>query len=120
MKKNIWTITCILILAVTLSACSNKAFPTGTYTTTGEGSVEYRDDGTMTLWYGDNVVTNGTYSVENNKIHFLHDTYCDEHNGGDATYKWQYKDGVLTFELIGEDLCDGRRNTTSQSYFGPK
>jgi len=45
---------------------------------------------------------------------------CNENNGGSATYKWQYEDGVLTFELIGEDLCDGRRNTTSQSYFGPQ
>ena len=120
MKKYMYTIACIMILAATLSSCSNKAFPTGTYTTTGQGSVEYRDDGTMTLWYGDDVVTTGTYSVEKNEIHFLHDTYCDEHYGGDATYKWQYEDGVLTFELIGEDLCDGRRNTTSQSYFGPK
>jgi len=119
MKKNIWTITCILILAVTLSACSNKAFPTGTYTY-GRGKVEYRDDGTMTLWYGDSVTTTGTYSVENNEIHFLHDTYCDEHNGGSATYTWTHEDGRLSYEVVGEDLCDGRRDTTSLSWFGPQ
>jgi major membrane immunogen (membrane-anchored lipoprotein) len=119
MKKYIWTIACIMILAVTLSGCSNKAFPTGTYTNSLGNTKEYRDDGTFTLWYGGSVVTIGTYSIENNEITFQ-DTYCDEQNSGSATYAWTYEDGKLSFEVIGEDLCDGRRDTTSVPWFGPE
>jgi len=118
MKKNIWMIACIMILALTLSACSNKAFPTGTYTHQNV-VVEYRDDGTFTNWFGDDVMTIGTYSVENNEITFQ-DTYCDEQYSGSATYAWTHEDGRLSFEVIGEDLCEGRRDSMSLNWFGPK
>ena len=74
----------------------------------------------MPLWYGGSFTTIGTYSVENDEIHFLHDTPCDEDNSDSATYTLTYEDRRLSFELIGEDLCDGRRDTTSWSWSGPQ
>lgn len=117
MKKTLWTIFCILFFAATLCACSSKEFPTGTYTS-GIYSVEYRDDGTFTLWHEGEVSTEGTYSVTDDEIQFI-DSYCDELDANPGTYKWQYEDGVLSHELI-EDLCEGRRNTVLQTWNGSK
>jgi len=119
MKKTLWTIVFILFVATALCACSSKEFPTGTYTYQKLTNV-YRDDGTFTHMNGDEIVTEGTYSIEGDEIHWGHDTYCDRLNGGTATYKWQYEDGMMSFELVGEDLCEGRRDVHSVNWFGPK
>jgi hypothetical protein len=118
MKKILWTITCVLFLAAALSACTSKEFPTGTFTRQ-DVAVEYRDDGTFTLMGGDEIATEGTYSIDGDEIS-IRDTYCDSENAGSATYKWQHEDGVLSFELIGEDLCEGRRDLQTLNWFGPK
>lgn len=117
MKKILWTITCILLLASTLSACSNKEFPTGKYTRTGS-VVEYREDGTYTYWNDDEVVAEGTYTVQGDEIQFT-DDYCTEDYANPGTYKWQHEDGKLSLELI-EDRCEGRRIAVSSPMFGPK
>jgi len=119
MKKIFWTITCVLLVAVSLSACSSKEFPTGTYSRQA-GTVEYRDDGTFTYMFGDEVITEGTYSIEGDEILWINDTVCDAENAGSARYKWQHEDGVLSFELVGEDFCEGRREVMSINWFGPK
>ena len=118
MKKIFWTFACILFVAATLSACSSDEFPTGTFTT-NKYKVEYRDDGTMTLWWDDEVVTEGTYSVADDEL-IITDSYCNEENAGSATYKWQYEDGVLTWELIGDDFWEARWETYEWRWFGPK
>ncbi len=118
MKKTLWTIFCILFVAAALCACSSNEFPTGTYTHL-DGTVEYRDGGTFILMGGDEIATEGSYSIEGDEI-TLRDTFCDENNAGTATYRWQHEDGVLSFELIGEDLCDERREMLSLNWFGPK
>jgi len=82
--------------------------------------VDYKDDGIMTLWWDNCVMTTGSYSVENNEFHTGEDTTCDEQNSGSVTYASTYEDGRLSFEVIGENLCDGRRDSTSWSYFGPQ
>ena len=119
MKKYIYTIACIMILAVTLSACSSKEFPTGTYTRQN-GTQEIMDDGTFTILWGDEVADEGTYSIEGDVLTWLTSSVCDQDYAGRATYQWQYEDGVLSFELIGEDHCDGRREWLSMNWFGPK
>jgi len=118
MKKTLWTILCILFVAAILCACSSKAFPTGTYTHS-DLAHEFRDDGTFSYLSGGEVVTEGTYAIQGDEIQFT-DSYCDEENAGPATYKWQYEDGVLSFELVGEDSCDGRFAALSVNWFGPK
>jgi hypothetical protein len=118
MKKILWTITCILFVAATLCACSNDGFPTGTYRN-DSAVTEYRDDGTITMWDNDEIVTEGTYSVEGDEITWIQDSWCDEENAGSATYKWSADDDGLSFELIGEDLCEGRRNAMALKWFGP-
>ena len=119
MKKIFWTITFVLFVAATLCACSNDGFPTGTYTH-NQYVTEYRDDGTHTLWENDEVVTEGTFSVEGDEVTWIQDSFCDAENEGSATYKWSADDQGLKFELIGEDLCKGRRDTLSVKWFGPK
>jgi hypothetical protein len=117
MKKILWTIVCILLVAAALSGCGNKEFPTGTYTRLGS-EVEYRDDGTYTFWNDGEVVAEGTYTVQGDEIQVT-DDYCAEEYANPGTYKWQHKDGKLTHELI-EDLCEGRRTAVLQTWFGPK
>ena len=119
MKKILWTIMVVLFLAAALSACSSKEFPYGTYTRQ-DATEEYRDDGTFTYMFGDEIVTEGTFSIEGDEITWIQDTLCDEEYAGTATYRWQYEDGVLSFELIGEDLCEGRLDAHSVNWFGPK
>jgi hypothetical protein len=119
MKKVIWTIVFILFVAATLCACSSDEFPTGTYTFGNHYTVEYRDDGTMTLWSGDEIVTEGTYSVTDDEV-TITDSYCNEKNAGSATYKWHHEDGVLTWELIGDDFCKERLEDYEWNWFGPK
>ena len=119
MKKTLWTLFCILFVAAALSACSSKEFPTGSYTHQSYTAV-FGDDGSFTLLFGDEVVTEGTYSIEGDEITWGHDTWCDAENAGTATYRWQYEDGVLSYELIGEDLCEGRRDLQTVNWFGPK
>jgi len=119
MKKILWTITFVLFVAVSLSACSNDGFPYGTYRN-GSAVTEYREDGTFTMWNNDEIVTEGTYSVKGDEVTWIQDSYCDEANAGSATYKWSADDRGLKFELIGEDLCNGRRLANSEKWFGPE
>lgn len=119
MKKIIWTIVVVLLVAAALSACSSDEFPYGTYSRQ-DATVEYRNDGTFTYKFGDEVVTEGTYSIEGDEILWINDSVCDAENAGSARYKWQHEDGVLSFELIGEDLCEGRREVMTVNWFGPK
>jgi hypothetical protein len=120
MKKAVWTIVVILFVAATLCACSSNKFPTGTFTH-GDTSIEIRDDGTYTLMDGDEVLTEGTYSIQGDQIQYITDSYCDAENAGPATYKWQYDEDkdILSYELIA-DNCEGRRMTHTVNWFGPK
>ena len=117
MKKTIWTIFYILFVSAALSACSSDAFPTGTYTH-GDFTHIFRDDGTFTYFCSE-VRTEGTYAIQGDEITFT-DSYCNEKNAGSATYKWQYEDDQLRFDLIGEDLCKDRRSVLSVVWWGPK
>lgn len=118
MKKIFWTITCVLFVAVALSACSNNGFPTGTYTH-NQFVTEYREDGTFTMWENDEITTEGTYSVKGDEVTWK-DSFCDAENAGSASYKWSADDQGLSFELIGEELCEGRRDSLSVKWYGPK
>jgi hypothetical protein len=117
MRKAIWAIFVILFFAATLCACSSDKFPTGKYTS-GTASVEYRDDGTYTLMNGDEVIAEGTYSIQEDEIQ-LTDSYCAERDANPGSYKWQHEDGKLSLELI-KDPCEGRVEATSGYWFGPK
>jgi len=119
MKKAILTTVLILFVAVTLSACSSEKFPTGKFTR-GDVALEFRDDGTYRFLGGEEVITEGTYTIQGDEMHIITDSYCDEENAGPATYKWQHEKDILKFELVGEDLCEGRRQQHTVNWFGPK
>ena len=119
MKKILWTIMVVLFVAVAISACSSDEFPYGTYTRQNQ-MVEYRDDGTFTYMFSGEVVTEGTFTIDGDEILWMKDTWCDAENAGSATYKWHHEDGALSFELVGEDFCEGRRGVMSYYWFGPK
>jgi hypothetical protein len=118
MKKIFWTISCVLLVAATLCACSSNKFPTGKYRN-GSSVTEYRDDGTFTMWDSDEIVTEGTYSVKGDEVTWIQDTWCDAVNAGSATYKWIADDQGLKFEKIGEEKCNGRWAALSIKWFGP-
>lgn len=118
MKKILWTITFVLFFAVSLCACSNDEFPTGSYRH-DEFVAEYRDDGTFTLYENGEISTEGTYSNEGDEVTWIQDSFCDAENAGSATYQWSADEHGLRFELIGEDQCEARRDTLSVKWFGP-
>ena len=117
MKKLFWTITFVLFFAVSLCACRNDEFPTGSYIH-NEYVIEYRDDGTFTLWKNGEIETEGTYSVKGDELTWIQDSVCDAENAGSATYQWLADDDGLRLELIGEDRCEGRRAVCSVKFYG--
>ena len=120
MKKILWMIMVFLFVAVSLIACSSDEFPYGTYRN-GSAVSEYREDGTFTMWNNDEVVTEGTFSVDGDEVTWIQDSWCDaENTGGSSTYKWTLNERGLRFELIGEEPCLGRRIAVSEFWIGPE
>jgi hypothetical protein len=72
------------------------------------------------MWNDDVIVTEGTFSVKGDEITWIQDSWCDAENAGSVKNKWSADDRGLKFELIGEDPCEGRRNATSLTWFGPE
>ena len=75
----------------------------------GTNEIVFRDDGTYTYLIGGQVLLEETYAIEGNEITFLSDdSDCEDMGANPATYKWHLKDGTLTFEVVGQDLCAQR------------
>ena len=120
MNKTLRITIFILFVAAILCACSGNEFPTGTFTHQNL-TVEFMEDGTYKCLEGDEVITEGTYAIQDYEITWLTCRYCEAQNSGPATYRWQLEDGVLSFELIGDDFCGDRRVTLLEhNWFGPE
>ena len=115
MKKYFWPITCILFIAAALSACSSETFPMGAYSL-GSHTMEFHEDGTLRYLISDNLMTESSYSIQDDQITITGYSDCDE----PATYIWQYDDHRLTFEPTAEDPCRDRSNSLSMNWLGPE
>ena len=80
----------------------------GTHTA-GTNEIVFRDDGGYGYPISGHVLMEATDAVDINEITFLSDDSDYEDMGANpATYQYQYKDGTLTFEVVGQDLCAQR------------
>ena len=131
-NKNIFVIG-LLLLSVTLAACSPTAptnalttatippmevateplanFPTGKFVKSNSPShgVIFNNDGTFSVFDGSSTIANGTYRVEG-------DTYVETSNDQNCpvpmSFKYMFDGTNLTFNYVGnpsDDPCAGRR-----------
>jgi len=112
-KENIVDHHLYSFFAATISAGKRQGFPTGKYTTrtfrTGIYEIVFRDDGGYGYPISGHVLMEATDAVDVNEISFLSDgSDYEDMDANPATYQWQYKDGTLTFEVVGQDLCAQR------------
>lgn len=119
MDKTLRIIIIILFASAILCACSGNEFPAGTYTHQSL-TLELMEDGSFKYLEGDEIIGEGTYAIQDDEITWLTCSYCEAQNSGPATYRWQLEDGVLSFELVGDDFCGDRRDTIVYDWYGPK
>ena len=103
------------------AACSDDGntneFPVGVYhhpgSTDASGTIEFTSDGTFVLADGDEIVTEGTYSIDDDQLTWDTDSYCRNISADaeSATYSWTQDGDLLTMTVEGEDLCIGRVDT---------
>lgn len=111
--------TCILLFLLPLSACSGSTFPYGTYTA-DSGSIDtivLNADGSFTFTGYGIEISSGTFSIRGNELTWDTDAFCDERDGGKATYHWTLDGDDLRFQLQGEDGCTGRVNSLHSGAF---
>jgi hypothetical protein len=103
------------------AACSDDGstneFPVGVYhqqgSTDASGTMEFKSDGTFVLADGDEIVTEGTYSIDGDQLTWDTDSWCKDISAEaeSATYTWTQDGELLTMTVEGEDLCTDRVNT---------
>jgi hypothetical protein len=101
---------------------SSNEFPVGVYhepgSTDAGGSMEFKSDGTFVLAYGDEIVTDGTYSIDGDQLTWETDSWCKNISADaeSATYTWTEEGDLLTMTVEGEDLCIDRVNTIQSGF----
>ncbi len=112
MKSKLFFIS--FLLAMILAACggsSQSGFPTGKFIKEGteEYGLQFNNDGTFTVFNGETVFVNGTYTVEGN-------VFTETGNDGgcepNVAFNYTFDGTKLTFTYVGnpEDdaNCPGR------------
>src|SRR5688572_29280132 len=118
MKNKKIVVIGLLLLSVTLAACSATAstelavnFPTGKFVKSNDQNhgVIFNNDGTFSVFDGSMTIANGTYRVEE-------DTYIETSNDQACpvpmSFKYMFDGTNLTFNYVGnpaDDPCGGRR-----------
>ncbi|MEJ2486273.1 MAG: hypothetical protein P8Y68_11110 [Anaerolineales bacterium] len=116
-KKLLLCLISLAAILFLLTGCSQEEFPAGKSIVT-----EYRDqkltiyfnaDGTFQFVWPDRggLATDGTYSVEGNKLTFESDSTCEEQGHPGHTYEWKITDDQIAFEPVGDDPCFDRLGT---------
>ena len=99
------------VLAALLAGCSgaDNGFPTGTFSANnGEWVQTFDEDGSSTFLENGTIIASSTFSIRANELTWETDSYCDARGAGKAAYTWAFEDGVLLFQLKGEDNCSDR------------
>jgi len=120
MRKTIVRVAVVAAAAGLLVACSgDEGFPVGAYVSTanvnglGPVTTTYHDDGTVTIEQQGELASEGTYTVDGDRI-TLSDSYCGESEGQEtATYTWSWDDSVLTMTTT-DDACESRETTVAE------
>lgn len=92
-------------------------FPVGVYHEPGfpdaDATMEFTSDGTFVLAVGDEIVTEGTYSIDGDRLTWETDSWCKDVSDAaeSATYTWTVDGDLLTMTVEGQDLCIDRVNT---------
>ena len=108
------------------AACSDDGntneFPVGVYQEPGStdtsGTMEFKSDGTFVLADGDEVVDEGTYSIDGDRLTWETDSWCKNISEAaeSATYTWTQDGDLLTMTVDGEDLCTDRASTIRSGF----
>ena len=89
-----------------------NGFPTGIFVheTRKDWTLQYYDDGSYIFRVNGQVDAIGTYTIQDNL--YTEDTeYLPCSDAPKATYAWTFDGQGLVFHLVGEDLCDARRQS---------
>jgi hypothetical protein len=113
-------ILCALFLSLflTIASCASQdEFPHGEFFVPydGEGHGLAAGDGAYFRFHEDGsfVVTDtagieritGTYAIDGDRFTETSSDLATCQPVGPAPYRWKYRDGILTFNVIGEDEC---------------
>ena len=136
MKPN-QLLSLVLALAFVLAACSPAAtatavpptdapaepaaaFPTGKFAAVNntEEAYQFREDGAFEYYYGSGMdpVFVGVYSVDGDRLTVNNPAETNPKCQGEATYQWFFVAEKLTFFPVGEDTCEPRSDSFSQTY----
>jgi len=121
-KTPIISIIGTALLLLLLTACSEPAFPYGTYLSeNGTYLFQLNEDGSNFFAYAGSgsVIAEGTYSIKGNEITWETDSYCDEVTNKKATYTWTFEDDILKFLVKGVDACSSRYKVLNNKSFYP-
>jgi hypothetical protein len=116
-KKHSAALLILVFSSLFLSACASgsSGFPTGKFYVSGSERTEgfeFNQNGSFNFFSGDEIVMEGTYSVDG-------EVYSETSNTGSvddpncnvpSKYTWSYDGSTLRFSLI-EDSCGPRRST---------
>lgn len=100
-----------------MAGCSDDTseFPVGVYhpidSSESEGTMEFKSDGTWILQSGSGTVySQGTYTVDGDKLTWETDSYCKNTNADaeSAVYTWTQDGTTITMTQDGTDPCDAR------------
>jgi hypothetical protein len=105
-----------IVLSLFLTGCKSTTqsakFPTGKFVHPlhANWTLQYNDDGTYVFLVDDRVDATGTFRTQVNM--YTDDTeYPPCTDARLATYSWEFDGQGLAFHLVGEDLCDDRRES---------
>lgn len=106
--------------APTEPPASAVPFPSGHFTAVNnkDEGYEFRTDGVFEYFFGSGMdpLFEGVYSVNGNQVTIENPKETDAKCKGGATYTWSYDKGNLTFFPVGEDACQPRKESLSQTY----
>jgi hypothetical protein len=107
-RKYLGIAVCIVLMLVTVSACAESDFPTGTFSIEG-GYLkwEFTKNGKVFEYQDGSLVQEGIYSVRGDEFTWESHTFCGDKK---ATYIWTYENDTLLFTLKGEDDCSIREH----------
>jgi len=97
--------TTILLLTLSLSACTSNQFPTGLFEhELIRGFVfEIDKDGTWAYYVNNMLVASGTYSIKGQEFIVITDKVNGSINPEFATYTWSYHNDILSLRLNGNN-----------------
>jgi hypothetical protein len=113
-----------VVTVLALSACSTATpaptatpepqFPTGKFVLSTDAGVGYdfKADGTFDFYFAaSEPVLDGTYTITGNQIAVVDPDETEESCMAPGLASWTYDGTTLKFAPVGDDPCDGRRET---------